>query len=203
MKKAFTLIELIFVIVIIGLLAAVAVPRFLSTVQNAKFKPALAVTREIVRKWVEQYTQIQDPNLSRVVLKDPHIQRYLYELTTHVDKHFVWDVRFTEESNGTFAIGYKLNKHKYWGNVHENDPENDENPNPDNPPPIEVNDGYIGWFIKETDPPYKRKKRVTGTKTCIKVNVYPIQVPVDIEHNVTQYDIKISDINYSCIRASK
>lgn len=35
MKRAFTLIELIFVIVIIGLLAAVAVPKFLNLKQNA------------------------------------------------------------------------------------------------------------------------------------------------------------------------
>ena len=35
MKRAFTLIELIFVIVIIGLLSAVAVPKFLNLKQNA------------------------------------------------------------------------------------------------------------------------------------------------------------------------
>jgi len=45
MKKSFTLIELIFVITIIGLLAAVAVPRFLSTevsASKANFKSSIA-----------------------------------------------------------------------------------------------------------------------------------------------------------------
>jgi len=45
MKKSFTLIELIFVIVIIGLLAAVAVPRFLTTkvsASKANFKSTIA-----------------------------------------------------------------------------------------------------------------------------------------------------------------
>ena len=36
MKKAFTLIELIFVIVIIGLLAAVAIPKFINLTSHAK-----------------------------------------------------------------------------------------------------------------------------------------------------------------------
>jgi len=188
MKKAFTLIELIFVIAIIGLLAAIAVPRFLSTVQNAKFKPALAVTREIVRKWVEQYTQIQDPNLSRVVLKDPHIQRYLYELTTHVDKHFVWDVR-DKSTIATFAIGYKHNK-TLTGNVHQGDNEPDGTP-------IETNDTAIGWFLDDNN-----SKKVTWTKTCIKVNVQAIEVPIDVDHNVTQYDINISQVTPSCMQAA-
>jgi len=45
MKKSFTLIELIFVITIIGLLAAVAVPRFLTTkvsASKANFKSSIA-----------------------------------------------------------------------------------------------------------------------------------------------------------------
>jgi len=190
MKKAFTLIELIFVIVIIGLLAAVAVPRFMTVEQNAKFKPALIVSKEIARKWVEQYNQIQDANLSRVVLKDPHIQKYLKELTSNVDVHFVWDVR-DKSNSATFAIGYKLNK-TLTGNVHQGDNEPDGTP-------IETDDSSIGWFssVASTSP-----RKVKWTKTCIKVNVQIIQVPVSIDHNVTQFDANVSYINPKCIRTS-
>jgi len=47
MKKAFTLIELIFVIVIIGLLAAVAVPKFVNLKQNAVASNVLAVITDL------------------------------------------------------------------------------------------------------------------------------------------------------------
>ena len=190
MKKAFTLIELIFVIVIIGLLAAVAVPRFLTTEQNAKFKPALEVTKQIMNKWEEQYHQIQDANLSRVVLTDPHIQQYLKALTTDVDKHFVWDVR-EKSTSATFAIGYKRNK-TLSGNVHQGDNEPDGTP-------IETDDSSIGWF-NSVDSSAQRK--IKYTHTCIKINVYIEEVPIDVEHNATEFDIKLSDVNISCMTAA-
>ena len=188
MKKAFTLIELIFVIVIIGLLAAIAVPRFLSTEQNAKFKPALLVTKEIIRKWNEQYHEIQDANLSKVVLNDPHIQHYLKELTSNIDKHFVWDVR-DKSTVATFAIGYKANK-TLTGNVHQGDNEPDGTP-------IEVDDTAIGWFLDSTN-----SKKVKWTKTCIKVNVQAIEVPVTIDHNITEFDINVTQVDPTCMQAA-
>jgi len=192
MKKAFTLIEIIFVIVIIGLLATVAVPRFLTTVQNAKFKPAILVTREIVRKWNEQYHELQDPNMTKVVLYDSHIQRYLNELTTNVDKHFVWDVRYKAGGNDmtVFAIGYKRNK-LIGGNVHYGDNEADGTP-------IEVNDTAIGWWLDNTN-----SKKVKYTSTCIRIKIYQIQVPVSIDANVTQYDVNITQEDPSCMTAEE
>ena len=47
MKKAFTLIELIFVIVIIGLLASVAVPKFMQTKASASSSSAKSVVSSI------------------------------------------------------------------------------------------------------------------------------------------------------------
>ena len=202
MKKAFTLIELIFVITIIGLLAAVAVPRFLVTTQNAKFKPALAVTKEIMRKWVEQYTEIQDANMSRVVLKNPHIMRYLHNLTTNIDERFVWDVReyypssYDDKNYTVFAIGYKSYK-AIPGNVYYSKPGGgsaSQDPKADGTP-LPVDDKYIEWF--SGTPSSRRTKGVTG---CIQVGIRQEQVPVTIDHNVTQYKLVIIKNNPNCMQ---
>jgi prepilin-type N-terminal cleavage/methylation domain-containing protein len=47
MKKAFTLVELIFVIVIIGVLAAVAVPQFSKLTDNAKISAELSTASAV------------------------------------------------------------------------------------------------------------------------------------------------------------
>ena len=53
MKRAFTLIELIFVIVIIGVLAAVAVPKFLNLRQSAEANSVVKVTIDTAQQAVE------------------------------------------------------------------------------------------------------------------------------------------------------
>ncbi|WP_456479678.1 type II secretion system protein [Nautilia sp.] len=60
MKKAFTLIELIFVIVIIGLLAAVAVPKFLNLKQNAESKSVIKTTIDAAQQAVEAAVNSRD-----------------------------------------------------------------------------------------------------------------------------------------------
>jgi len=60
MKRAFTLIELIFVIVIIGLLAAVAVPKFLNLKQSAEAASVIKTTIDAAQQAVETAINYRD-----------------------------------------------------------------------------------------------------------------------------------------------
>jgi len=71
MKRAFTLIELIFVIVIIGLLSAVAVPKFLNLKQHAEASNVVKTTVDAAQQAVEVALNYRDlENDSSFDLKD-------------------------------------------------------------------------------------------------------------------------------------
>ena len=71
MKRAFTLIELIFVIVIIGLLAAVAVPKFMNLKQHAEANSVVKTTVDAAQQAVETASNMMDlENDYNFTLKD-------------------------------------------------------------------------------------------------------------------------------------
>ena len=70
MKKAFTMIELIFVIVIIGILAAIAIPRLSATRTDAKISTCLTELGQLITEMSTEYTSKGTYNLPKNVVTD-------------------------------------------------------------------------------------------------------------------------------------
>jgi len=79
MKKSFTMIELIFVIVILGILAAVAIPKLAATRDDAQTAKLTTQARDAMKEMIGYYTaqggeinfsKIKDDKSSQIVLNE-------------------------------------------------------------------------------------------------------------------------------------
>lgn len=67
MKKAFTLVELIIVIAVIGVLAAILIPTFANVIEKANAKSALSDARNISSMFLEEFSE-EEANLPDLVI---------------------------------------------------------------------------------------------------------------------------------------
>jgi prepilin-type N-terminal cleavage/methylation domain-containing protein len=107
-KSGFTLIELIFVIVIIGLLASVAVPKFMTTKKNAETANLPEIGNQIVAKANEQYNLVEDSNLTHIIHTDTDLNRYVNNIkspfTVHDDTETDFNLTYGTNNNVCLTV---------------------------------------------------------------------------------------------------
>ena len=114
MSKGFTMIELIFVIVIIGILASVAIPRLAATRDDAKVATSLSETGMILREVTTYYTangQFSDTSTNMSNIKEFNLTSGTVQGNDALFKYY------TPQNNGDLEACVNYNIANTDGNV--------------------------------------------------------------------------------------
>jgi type IV pilus assembly protein PilA len=102
-KKGFTLIELIIVIALLGVIAAIAVPRYGNVLENAK-KDSDDVTAEMVQKAAELY-YFQNPTTGAITLQNLFDEKYIDSATIAPQSdHYEGDTLSITNTGGSVTV---------------------------------------------------------------------------------------------------
>jgi len=99
-NKGFTLIELMIVVAIIGILAAVAIPMYKNYIQKARFTSAVLPLVHSVQTNAASYYAIHDSFTDSLFLLQGDASTYAVEIS-NVDTSAGLHIRFTLNSNAT------------------------------------------------------------------------------------------------------
>ena len=122
MNKGFTLIEMLVVVLIIGILSAIALPQYEAAVEKSRMSEAL-INLKALTSGIQRYqqafpnaTDVEKSNIADVDLKAPESYGWTSD-TVFQTKLFIYDigsetmgtvVAYRTDSNSTSSYSYKL-----------------------------------------------------------------------------------------------